>query len=69
MRMRPSLKINMGVSQDQGYLFWGLYWGPPILGNFHMVQRIGSPFQCGAPGFLFAREMFDFKRGGHVDSS
>ena len=34
----------MGVSQNQGYLFrgpykkdysiWGLYWGPPIEGNY-----------------------------------
>ena len=34
------------VSQNEGYLFgvpiirvivfWGLYWGPPVLGNYHV---------------------------------
>ena len=37
---------QMGVSQNYGYLFgvpiiriivfWGLYWGPPILGNYQI---------------------------------
>ena len=26
----------MGVSQNWGYQFWGLYWGPLILGNYHI---------------------------------
>ena len=40
----------MGVSQNLGYLFGGPYnedndilgsaWGPPILGNYHMVEGI-----------------------------
>ena len=38
--------VYMGVSQNYGYLFgvpiirmmkyWGLYWGPPILENYHI---------------------------------
>ena len=38
--------IHMGVSQNWGYhfgvpiirtiVYWGLYWGPPILGNYHI---------------------------------
>ena len=42
----------MGVSQNYGYhfgvpavrtvVFWGLYWDPPILGNYH-IMRILAP--------------------------
>ena len=39
--------IGMRVSQNWGYhfgvpitrtvVYWGLYWGPPILGNYHIL--------------------------------
>ena len=42
----------MGVSQNGGTIlgvpikrimvFWGLYWGPPILGNYHIGDYMGS---------------------------
>ena len=44
-----SLKQNMRVSQSLGYLFlvpiagiivyWGLYWGSSVLGDYHMRLR------------------------------
>ena len=36
-------RCYMGVSQNWGIpiirtiAFWGLYWGPPILGNYHIA--------------------------------
>ena len=40
---------KMGVSQNEGYylgvpiirsvVFWGLYWGPPILGNYQIDTK------------------------------
>ena len=26
----------MGVPITRSIVFWGLYWGPPILGNYHI---------------------------------
>ena len=28
----------LGVPILRIIIFWGLYWGPPILGNYHMVE-------------------------------
>ena len=42
----------MGVSQNEGYhfgvqiirtiMFWGLYWGPLILGNYHIEWQVNG---------------------------
>ena len=43
------LLVNMGFPKIRGTIlgfpiirtriYWGLYWGPPILGNYHMGLR------------------------------
>ena len=45
---------NMGVSRNEGYhfggpimrtiVFWGLDWGPLILGNYHVVTVAPTGF-------------------------
>ena len=46
-----------GASQNSGYLFgvppvmraivyWGLYWGRPILGNYHITQEYATLSLC-----------------------
>ena len=40
----------MGVPIIRTLIFWGLYWGPPILGNYQMFrvgQRLGFKFGLG----------------------
>ena len=32
---------SLGVPIIRIIVFWGLYWGPPILGNYHMVVSRG----------------------------
>ena len=27
----------MGVPIIRTMVFWGLYWGPPVLGNYHII--------------------------------
>ena len=29
--------IFLGVPIIRTIVFWGLYWGPPILGNYHII--------------------------------
>ena len=31
---------SLGVPIIQTIIFWGLYWGPPILGNSHLGFRV-----------------------------
>ena len=28
-------------------VFWGLYWGPPILGNYHVTRALLAPIPLG----------------------
>ena len=46
--LRCCCDCHMGSSQNYGYhfggpplirilVYWGLYWGPPVLGNYHMI--------------------------------
>ena len=32
----------LGVPILRIILFWGLYWGPPILGNYHISHSLNS---------------------------
>ena len=29
----------LGVPIIMTIVFWGLYWGPPILGNYHFILQ------------------------------
>ena len=55
----------MGVSPNQGLgfrgtivgapimrtiVYWGLYWGPPILGNSHISNGESISFEAASPG-------------------
>ena len=31
----------LGVPIIRTIVFWGLHWGPPILGNYHMISGLG----------------------------
>ena len=31
----------LGVPIIRTIVFWGLYWGPLILGNYHMLSNLG----------------------------
>ena len=31
----------LGVPVIRSIVFWGLYWGPPILGNYHVRIMLG----------------------------
>ena len=32
----------LGVPLIRTMVFWGLYWGPPNLGNYHMSHNLNS---------------------------
>ena len=34
----------LGVPVLRIIVFWGLYWGPPILGNYHILQVLLSKY-------------------------
>ena len=35
----PKLGVTfLGVPIIRTIVFWGLYWGPPFLGNYHMIS-------------------------------
>ena len=36
-KIRPTI---LGVPIIRTVVFWGLYWGPPILGNCHIGFRV-----------------------------
>ena len=38
---------KLGVPIIRTIVFWGLYWGPPILGNYHILQD----WHCAHTGF------------------
>ena len=40
----------VGVPIIRTIIYWGLYWGPPILGNYHMLKlrQELSPFTAAA---------------------
>ena len=40
----------LGVPIIRTIVFWGLYWGPPILGNYQVKRQSGSVRLC--PQFL-----------------
>ena len=48
----------LGVPIIRFIVFWGLYWGPPILGNYHMGW-------CGVGGLRYS---FDVGSGVGVVS-
>ena len=33
----------LGVPGIRTIVFWGLYWGPPILGNYQMSKSLRAP--------------------------
>ena len=35
-----NLGYHVGVPHKRTIVFWGLYWGPPILGNYHIHTYI-----------------------------
>ena len=37
-------KIRGGVSIIRTIVFWGTYWGPPILGNYHFGLGLSVSF-------------------------
>ena len=36
MRVSQNEGYDFGVPMTRTVVFWGLYWGPLILGNYHM---------------------------------
>ena len=39
----PKLGVPfLGVPIIRTIVFWGLYWGPTILGNYHMIYSLNS---------------------------
>ena len=50
LALKPSIRIwgspkirgtLLGVPRIRTIVFWGLYWGPTILGNYHMGLGLG----------------------------
>ena len=35
----PKLGYHLGLPIVRIIIFWGLYWDPPILGNYHIFLR------------------------------
>ena len=36
----------LGVPITRTIIFWGLYWGPPILGNYHFWENMACHLPC-----------------------
>ena len=60
----PILGVPFGGPYNQDYKFWVLYWGPPILGNYHIPKRF---FTRMLPG-LQATQKFWKSSGAEVYS-
>ena len=45
----------MGIPTIRIIVFWGLYWGPPVLGNYHMGYLIYCPLSPATARFPFHR--------------
>ena len=42
----------LGVPRMRTIVFWGLYWGPLILGNYHLwIAVLGLRFRVSGVGF------------------
>ena len=54
----------LGVPIIRTIVFWGLYWGPLILGNYHMFDSRES---CMCGGRVPSLETAEFVIDGHKD--
>ena len=63
MTIRGSPKIRgnfLGVPIIRTIVFWGLYWGPPILGKYHKVR--GVQVKCFSTGLGCKHSVRDVAR-------
>ena len=67
LRVAQDLALTWGFPKTRGTIlevlilriiaFWGLYWGPPILGNYHMLLHDGHKAQG------LSKQQFSTNRG------
>ena len=57
--------LDLGGSHNEGYhvvpkirfiAFWGLCWGPPIFGNYHLEVKGPSKRRWGSGNYLFTQD-------------
>ena len=45
-----ALKLGVPFPIIRTMVFWGVYWGPLILGNYHMLSNLGLSMEVGKFG-------------------